>query len=153
MPTGAVQMTFEQRVMAFWAKVNKSGPVPPDHPEMSNCWIWEGCKNHRNYGTFHIGFSLEGKQRNMKAHRVSFFLTHGYWPNEIDHLCHVTLCVRPDHIRDVSTHKENMANTRNAGLCRRGHKMEDPNLYYYQHYGKTVRRCLACMKNKTQVTA
>ena len=145
MGKGAVAMTFEQRVVAFWEKVNKAGPIPPLHQEMSNCWIWEGCKNHRNYGTFHIGFNEFGKQRNMKAHRVAFFLVNGFWPPKvIDHLCHVTLCVRPDHLRAVSQ-QENMMNRRCSKICKRGHPLEDPNLYYYKRYGKTVRRCVICM--------
>lgn len=145
------ELTFEQRVASFWVKVNKNGPVPPSHPGMSNCWIWEGCKNHRNYGTFHIGFSEVGKQRNMKAHRVAFYLVNGYWPVEIDHLCHVTLCVRPDHIREVLTHQENMMNRRCSLVCRRGHKLEDPNLQYYTSpAGKRVRRCILCIKANSE---
>jgi len=143
------ELTFEQRIASFWVKVNKNGPVPPSHPEMSNCWIWEGCKNHRNYGTFHIGFNALGKQRNMKAHRVAFYLINGYWPEqEIDHLCHVTLCVRPDHLRDVS-HQENIDARRCSRLCRKGHRLEGENMMPAGVFrGRERWRCRACYEAK-----
>lgn len=138
-------MSFEQRVMAFWAKVNKEGPVPPLHPEMSNCWLWEGFTNSnsdKRYGTYCLG-GHGAERRNHKAHRVAFFLWNGYWPEEdLDHLCHVTLCVRPEHMREAS-HKENCANKARK-ICKRGHPLADPNFYYY---GNGKRRCLACMKS------
>lgn len=144
------EWTFEQKVTSFWSRVNKDGPVPPSHPEMSNCWIWEGCKNHRNYGTFCVDTSVR-PQKNKKAHAMVFFFLNGFWPKEIDHLCHVTLCVRPDHIREVLTHQENMNNRRCSMVCRRGHKLEDPNLQYYTSpSGKTVRRCIECIKIKSE---
>ena len=139
----AMHLTFEQRVLAFWAKVNKNGPVPPHHPEMSNCWIWEGARNHRNYGTF--CFPEPGRQKFLKAHRVAHFLCSGLWPaGVIDHLCHVTLCVRPDHLRDVSQRVN--CNNRARRICIRGHPLEDPNLYYYTSHGHQKKRCLECHK-------
>jgi len=139
---GAVEMTFEQRVLSFWSKVNKAGPIPADHPEMSNCWIWEGAVNIQGYGTFCIGVDEAG-QRNVNAHRVAFFLANGYFPNDdCDHLCHVKLCQRPSHLRDA-THQDNINNRRCSFVCKRGHPLEDPNLYYDK---KGRRKCRRCMK-------
>ena len=142
----AERYTFEQKVTAFWSKVNKEGPKPPDHPDMDGCWIWEGCVSSRNYGTFCIGGSGKGQQ-NMKSHRVAWFLTYGYWPTEIDHLCHVTRCTRVSHMREVKAHVENMNNRRCTFICKRGHPLADPNLYYIntKKYGRK-RRCLTCWK-------
>lgn len=143
------EQTFEQKIAAFWLKVNKAGPVPPSHPEMSNCWIWEGAKNHRNYGTFSLGYHQDGKQRNLKAHQVAFFIVNGYWPQgEIDHLCHVTLCVRPDHLLDV-THQENIDARRVAGLCHKGHRMEGDNRMPAGVFSGRARfRCRICYEAK-----
>lgn len=142
----AERYTFEQRVTAFWSKVNKDGPKPPDHPDMDNCWIWEGCVSSRNYGTFCIGGVGAGQQQNKKSHQVAWFLTYGYWPNEIDHLCHVTLCTRVSHMRDLETHQENINNRRCTFVCKRGHEIKDPNLYRYTSNGVEKKRCLACYK-------
>lgn len=139
------ELTFEQRVLAFWSKVNKQGPIPPHHPEMSPCWIWEGCVNSRQYGTFSIGGSGKGKQKLWKAHRVAHFLASGVMPTGVvDHLCHVTLCVRPDHLRAVSQ-REN-CNNRARRICVRGHPLQDPNLYHYLSHGHPKKRCLECHK-------
>jgi len=46
---------------------------------------------------------------------------------EFDHLCKVTLCVRPDHVEPV-THDENMRRRRKP-YCKRGH-LKDPD---YMH--------------------
>ncbi|TXI24602.1 MAG: HNH endonuclease [Nitrosomonas sp.] len=75
----------------FWAKVDRQ----EDH------WLWLGakCGNteslHIKYGTFWNG------SKNLKAHRYSYELAHGPIPKgwTVDHLCHVTLCVNPDHLR------------------------------------------------------
>ena len=43
----------------------------------------------------------------QRAHRVSFFLTEGFWPDGIIlHKCDNRLCVRPSHHRD-GTKQEN----------------------------------------------
>ena len=140
--------SFEQRIASFWSKVNKDGPIPPHHLDMTNCWIWEGCMHPDGYGTFSIG-GTRIEQRNRYAHRVAYFLLNGCWPEpEGDHLCHVRLCVRPDHIRPA-TRRENAQN-RAIKICVRGHPLADPNLYYYTlkggpQAGRRMRRCKLCM--------
>ena len=142
MNTDVPGMTFKQRVLAFWAKVNQNGPVSPHHPEMSNCWIWDGCKTYDGYGTFCIQGSRE-KQHNVLAHQVSFFLAGGGWPTmQIDHICHVPSCVRPDHLRHVS--QQENAKYRIVKECKYGHPLADPNLYYYG-IKRRLRRCRACL--------
>lgn len=133
--------TFAQRIQSFWSKVNKAGPVPPLHPEMSNCWIWEGYKEKDGYGRWMI--PEQGGQRCVKAHRFAFFLWFGSWPaDELDHTCHVRDCVRPDHTKEA-TRKEN-ANNRVQKTCKRGHPLIESNFYYYGK-AKQRRRCRACI--------
>ena len=135
---------FERRLSAFWSKVDRNGPVPPLHPDMSNCWIWAGCHDGYGYGTFCIGGS-PGKPQNRSAHRTSFLIANGRWPeHEIDHTCHVRGCVRPGHFADV-THKVNTRN-RARKICVRGHAQTEKNFYYYAN--GTKRRCRSCIEGK-----
>lgn len=121
--------TFEQQITAFWSKVERT----------EGCWIWKGSVSGVGYGQI----AIKGKR--VKAHRFSFFIANGVWPKgDADHICREKLCVRPDHLRDV-THKENMNYRLCCLICKRGHRLEDPNLYYYMHYGIRRRRCLTCM--------
>ena len=72
----------------FWDKVE----ITPQ------CWLWCGAKNQNGYGRFR----LDG--RTQVAHRVSWYWKHGdIAPDlELDHLCGVRACVRPDHLEAVS---------------------------------------------------
>ena len=74
----------------FWSKVNRNGPTA-DHMD-TRCWIWEGSKGGRKYGTFH----WSGKT--MAAHRVAFLLAYGEEPDMVLHKCDNKLCCRPDHL-------------------------------------------------------
>ena len=67
----------------FWSKVDKSG----------ECWLWTGAKTKKGYGV-----AWDGK-RTQKAHRVSFYLAHGYMPDLcVLHTCDVPNCVNPAHL-------------------------------------------------------
>lgn len=83
----------------FWSCVDKS----------DECWLWEGSINGAGYGTFTAGGGR------WMAHRFSWVLdgrtlTIGL---ELDHLCVVRLCVRPDHLEEV-TDTENKRRARAA---------------------------------------
>ena len=39
--------------------------------------------------------------KTLKAHRVVFYLVHGYWPDQVDHINGVRDDNRPDNLRDV----------------------------------------------------
>jgi hypothetical protein len=83
-------LTVEQR---FWRFVDKT----------DSCWIWTG-NLFQGYGLFSIRSGVP-----VRAHRFSYELTHGGIADgmELDHLCEVKRCVRPDHLEAV-THAENM---------------------------------------------
>lgn len=126
--------TLQQQLAAFWSKVRRT----------ETCWIWEGATWWDGYG--HAIF--DGKD--AAAHRVAWMLSHGTWPEQqIDHLCHTPLCVRFDHLRDVSR-KVNMNSRICSMICKRGHKLEDPNLYYWYSNGEKKRRCLACIMRERE---
>lgn len=87
---GIAGPTFQQRM---FAKVDKSAP--------GGCWIWTGGTTAHGYGRF----------CNKSPHRLSYEWANGPIPDgmEIDHVCHVRLCVNPDHLR-VATSKQNREN-------------------------------------------
>lgn len=79
----------------FWFNVDKS----------DDCWTWTGALFWDGYGVFTI------KKRQYRAHRVSYEWAHGQIPEGmlIDHRCHNTRCVNPDHLRlaDRSQNNQN----------------------------------------------
>jgi hypothetical protein len=79
----------------FWAKVDKSG----------ECWEWTAGKNAQGYGVIRI----DGQR--TKAHRASYAFDNGPIPEGliIDHVCRNTGCVKPTHLR-VVTSKQNSEN-------------------------------------------
>jgi hypothetical protein len=80
----------------FWRLVNQDGPVPADHPELGPCWIWKGSGDR--YGLIRV----DGKY--VGSHRFAYALRMGPIPSgmELDHICHVTKCVNPAHLRPAS---------------------------------------------------
>ena len=97
---GIPEPTLKQRLFALVDQ--SSGP--------DGCWIWRGGTTSHGYGRFN----------NMSPHRLSYEFEHGPIPEgmEIDHTCHVTLCVNPAHLR-VATAKQNREN-RESGWGKSG---------------------------------
>lgn len=83
-------LTFEDR---FWT----TGKVE----FTETCWNWVAAKDRGGYGNF----------QNLRAHRVAYELSLGPIPAGmyIDHICHNTACVKPDHLR-LATAKQNGEN-------------------------------------------
>jgi hypothetical protein len=98
--------TPEERVAAFWRRVNKNGPAQP-HME-SNCWEWTGSTNKKSgYGDLQTTES--GVKRPEYAHRYSWKMANGEIPAGmlICHRCDHRSCVRPDHLF-VGTSRDNV---------------------------------------------
>lgn len=69
----------------FWSKVEKT----------NSCWLWTEPLHHSGYAQFKVS----GKQ--TRAHRYSFFLAHGRWPEpNCLHSCDVRRCVNPAHLSE-----------------------------------------------------
>ena len=129
-------MTSEiDRRKQFWAKVDRT----------ETCWLWTAYTTPNGYGVF------ENKSpAGRLAHRISFEMARGTIPTglEIDHLCRVRNCVRPDHLEAV-TRKTNVHRTPYImkGMakthCPQGHAYTPDNL----RTGKW-RGCATCHRDK-----
>lgn len=84
--------TLEDR---FWSHVDKTSSE-------KGCWLWTASQNKQGYG------QLKNDAGSALAHRISYALVVGSYDfPDLDHTCHVTYCVNPEHLRPV-THKQNM---------------------------------------------
>jgi len=93
--------TPEQR---FWSRVAITA-----NPE--KCWEWQANCNPFGYGQV----KLPEQSRPIGAHRYSYFLAHGKWPEPLClHSCDNPPCVNPQHLRE-GTHADN-----NADMMTRG---------------------------------
>ena len=117
----------------FWLKVNKT----------DTCWLWTGATSSEGrYGTAIC------EKRQQPAHRVAYQLLVGPIPDglDIDHLCRVTLCVRPGHLEPVD-HRTNVLRgtskqAQNAVKthCKRGHEFTPENTRM-RPLGRNCRQC------------
>lgn len=70
---------------AFWSRVRK------DDPRV--CWPWPGYTDPQTgYGK--IGY----RRKRYRVHRLAFFLTYGYWPEDVCHTCDNITCCNPAHL-------------------------------------------------------
>ena len=79
-------------IQRFWAKVNKNCS--------NGCWEWSGCRTNGGNG---YGMAFNG-EKVIPAHRLVYQITKGEIPPGviIDHICHNSGCVNPDHLRTAS---------------------------------------------------
>ena len=77
------------------------------------CWLWVNSCTNRGYGR------INTKSGTTLAHRIAYEAVNGPVPEglELDHLCRVHECVRPDHLEAV-THQENMLRSPLVGAGR-----------------------------------
>lgn len=104
----------------FWAKVQRGAP--------DACWLWTGAKGCTfGHGAFTV--RLDGAQRHVYAHRVSWMLAHGVIPDQlqVNHHCDVPRCVNPAHLY-LGTQRDNVHDAVRRGrypLTREPRKLSD----------------------------
>lgn len=136
---GSVQPILTPRdIERFWSHVSQS----------DSCWHWVGSRNPDGYGNFTIA------GRTHRAHRVSL-VAHGITLVEglvVDHICRVRDCVRPEHLRQVTTRENVLAGVGATAInarkthCKRGHEFTPENTYQ----GRRGRECHTCRAAKNR---
>ena len=91
--------TLAQR---FWEKVDVKGK--------DDCWMWNAYVDSDGYGQFRY------YDRQQKAHRSAWILTHGEIPEGmfVCHHCDTPSCVNPAHLF-IGTHQDNVDDQYNKG--------------------------------------
>lgn len=115
----------------------------------TGCWLWTGTLDGKGYGTIGVKRS-DGTWRTAKAHRVSYETHVGPIPDglELDHLCRVRRCVRPDHLEPVTSQVNTLRGEGPAAAhaakthCVRGHEFTPANT----KIRPGGRECLACAR-------
>jgi hypothetical protein len=116
----------------FWQKVNKT----------DKCWLWVGAKRHGGYG------DAWWNGRHYAAHRLSYSWLVG--PIEegmtLDHICRVTACVNPTHLRQMTMHDNARIGNRYAfrTACSKGHPYTPENTKISKAYNS--RECRSCKR-------
>lgn len=125
-------------IQSFWKKVDKT----------DDCWVWTGSQKSNGYGEVHVG----SRKLPKRAHQVSLVLSGiALTPGlVVDHLCRNRLCVKPDHLRQVTNKVNSLENSRGVGaihasrtVCPKGHEYSSENTRRDKH-GK--RYCKACSR-------
>lgn len=127
---------FQRR---FWAKVDRSGPVPDSKPEIGGCWLWVASCQPSGYGQIRRG------KTTALAHRVAYELLVGPIGDglDLDHLCRVRSCVNPAHLEPVTRRENARRGLRGVLLvaCPKGHPYSDQNTYICPDGSRRCRTC------------
>ena len=136
---GAVsrKYTDDERVVAFWEKVEFT----------ETCWLWKANQNSGGYGMFWSGGS------STVAHRYAYEFCVGPIPDglQIDHLCRVRNCIRPDHL-EIVTQQENVRRgedgkrNREKTYCPQRHPYDEQNTYRSPNGDRLCRKCQTAHK-------
>ncbi len=107
------------------------------------CWPWPGMLR-KGYARV----SVNGQLKTM--HRVLYELAVEEIPEglELDHLCHNTACINPEHLEPVTT-QENLARRyRLVTACMHGHAYTDLNTAYRADGTRICRQCRRDRSNR-----
>lgn len=129
----------------FWSHVDKDGPIPDYAPHLGCCWVWTLKPTKLGYTQFAVGYTSDGRQIHRMAYNWSWEQENGPIPlgMQLDHLCRVTICVRPSHLEAV-TPKINMERVPKPTHCPQGHPYDEENTYVRPSNGRRV--CQECRR-------
>jgi len=119
------------------------------------CWIWTGATTSsgpHGYGRFTTD-RVDGVQQFVVAHRFAYEMWVGPIPDgmTLDHICSVTRCVNPAHLRPMTLRDNILIGSGPAAInaskttCIRGHDLSEA-LVQRRPNGGTFRQCRACRR-------
>lgn len=119
----------------FWPRVRKG----------SGCWLWIGRRDTWGYGVF-----VNADGVGVGAHRFAYELVVGSVPEgkQLDHLCRIQACVRPDHLEPVTARENQIRSNSPTGVnarrthCIRGHPFDDRNTIIQSDGHRNCRACV-----------
>lgn len=108
-PNPNLPQLTKQDIERFWSKVDKT----PGQGPQGECWEYKGARV-RGYGVFKISRKADNIRRDIKTHRIAYFLATG---NDLGdmlgcHHCDNPPCCRPDHLFEGTP----SANARDAAM-------------------------------------
>src|SRR6185369_1572826 len=91
----------------YWTHVDKNGPIPPKCKELGQCWPWKASLTKKGYGR--MLRLIDGKRKQILAHRVGYAIQRGPIPENMRvlHHCDNRACQRGSHMY-LGTDAENM---------------------------------------------
>lgn len=143
MPKNSYLTVTDELLCRIMARVNKDGPIPTDPSRLldTGCWLWTG-------GCFPAGYgSISVNDQTYLVHVLVYRGMVGDIPDnhDIDHVCRVRNCCRPDHIEAV-TRAENIHRAQRP-TCKKGHPYTPDNTGFVK--GKPYQRvCRICSAEK-----
>lgn len=93
---------------SLWQRVARKGP--------DECWNWLLSVDGSGYGSVYVGSKVDGTDRHVKAHRLSYELHYGPIPDglQVLHTCDNPRCVNPAHLW-LGTPSDNMQDMHEKG--------------------------------------
>jgi hypothetical protein len=109
--------------------------------ESTDCWLWKGSLSAGRYASFMVN------GRNVRVHRWVYERDVGPIPEgmQIDHMCGVTRCVNPAHLRPLTPGDNCRAYYHEQrATCANGHPRLPENLVWRE--GGKRQRCRICSR-------
>lgn len=122
------------------------------------CLIWPGATGGGKTVRYPVG-QVGGKLRSL--HRAAYEFFHGDLPQGrkevVEHTCHRSLCLNPDHLRRVTqranlSHSPTTVNAINAAKtqCDSGHEFDVLNTYWTKNGQRACRKCKAAYARRVR---
>lgn len=102
----------------IWVKLDRSG----------DCWLWTGSCSAGGYGKT----TYQGKYVYLHRLVYSLLVAPIEARAEVDHLCHVKRCCRPEHLRVIN----HLGNTQNRKGAQRNSRSGVRNVFWEGHVKK-----------------
>lgn len=156
MKYGSVERPGPTPWQRFMAKVDTSGPVAKNRPDLGRCWVWTACRKPNGYAYHTI------RSEQVHAHRFAYEHMFGPVPDGLvlDHFAcdnGAGGCVNPHHVRPVTSRENVLRGSSVAALCaakthcKWGHPFDEANTLLVDRTKQNrgiERRCVVCYRQQ-----